>query len=125
MLHWGDFYEISIFVYFFRIKDLIKVKGLQVAPGELEDVLRSHPEVADVAVIGVRHERLGEAPRAYIVPKNKSLTDESIKMFVKGKVAQHKQLAGGVEFISEIPKAASGKILRRKLVERYRSSNPN
>jgi 4-coumarate--CoA ligase len=108
----------------FRIKELIKVKGLQVAPGELENLLRSHPEVGDVAVIGVPNERLGEAPRAYIVPKSNSLTEESIKTFVASKVAQHKHLAGGVEFIDEIPKAASGKILRRKLVELYKSNNP-
>jgi len=108
----------------FRIKELIKVKALQVAPGELENVLRSHPEVADVAVIGVKHEKLGEAPRAYIVPKTKTLSGKSVQEFMKDKVSSHKQLAGGVEFIEAIPKAASGKILRRVLSQQYKDKYP-
>lgn len=108
----------------FRLKELIKVKGLQVAPAELENVLRTHPEIGDVAVIGVPHEKWGEAPRAYIVPKKKSpsLDEVAVKGFLQGKVSSHKQLEGGVEFIDAIPKSASGKILRRVLQNMYRST---
>lgn len=95
------------------------MKGLQVAPSELEDVLRKHPDIADVAVVGVPNERNGEAPRAYIVPRNDKLTADEIHSFLKPQLAQHKQLNGGIEFIDTIPKAASGKILKRLLLADY------
>ena len=99
-----------------RLKELIKVKGLQVAPAELEALLLHHPKIKDAAVIGVPHERLGEAPKAFVVRKNPSALEESeIKKYVEENISEHKWLAGGVEFIDEIPKSASGKILRRKL----------
>ncbi|XP_021952713.1 probable 4-coumarate--CoA ligase 1 [Folsomia candida] len=104
-----------------RLKELIKVKGLQVAPAELEDILRQHPEIADVAVVGIPHEKLGEAPRAYVVPKTKSLTEKSVSDFMESKVSSHKKLVGGVELVSAIPKAPSGKILRRVLKDEYTS----
>ncbi|XP_035714621.1 4-coumarate--CoA ligase 1 [Folsomia candida] len=104
-----------------RIKELIKVKGLQVSPSELEDLLRTHPDIADVAVVGVNHERFGEAPRAYVVKKNDSLTATKVHDFLDKKVAPHKKLAGGVEFIDAIPRAPSGKILRRVLLANYLS----
>jgi len=87
----------------------------------LEDLLRKHKDVADVAVIGVKHDRLGEAPRAYIVPKSDSLTADHLNKFVEQKVAAHKRLNGGIEFVTAIPKAASGKILRRQLLDDYLS----
>src|SRR5690348_9707373 len=80
-LHTGDiaYYDEDGFCYIVdRLKELIKVKGFQVAPSELEDELRKHPDVADVAVIGVPNEEWGELPRAYIVPRSKSLTTDQV-----------------------------------------------
>lgn len=82
-------------------------------------MLRQHPDIADVAVIGIPHERWGEVPRAYVVPKSKTLTESAVNLFLDDKVAEHKRLVGGVEFIDAIPKAASGKILRRVLKSRF------
>ncbi len=98
-----------------RLKELIKVKGLQVAPAELEALLHNHPKIQDAAVIGVPNERLGEAPKAFVVKKDQSITDQEVAEYIAGKLAPHKHLAGGVEFIEAIPKSASGKILRRLL----------
>ncbi|CAG7836377.1 unnamed protein product, partial [Allacma fusca] len=112
--------EEGLFYVVDRLKELIKVKGLQVAPSELEDVLRTHDNVADVAVIGIPDERSGELPRAYIVSKGQ-VTDKEIQAFLKGRVAEHKQLDGGVEFVESIPKSASGKILRREIMQMYKN----
>lgn len=107
-----------------RIKELIKVKGYQVPPAELEAVVRSHPEVNDAAVIGIPHPIYGEVPRAYVVPKKgKILNSEQLQEFVAGKVASYKQLKGGVELVNEIPKNAAGKILRRQIKLAYASQN--
>lgn len=121
-LHTGDlgyYDQDKDFFIVDRYKELIKVKGLQVAPAELEDILRSHSGIADAAVIGIPDERCGEVPRAFIVPKDSKLTENDVKTFISGKVSEHKQLAGGVEFLTAIPKNPSGKILRRKLKEMY------
>lgn len=104
-----------------RLKELIKVKGLQVAPAELEALLQSHEKIADAAVIGVADEWLGEAPKAYVVRKDASMGEREVKEYVAERVAKHKHLAGGVEFIDAIPKSASGKILRRLLREAHTS----
>ena len=103
-----------------RIKELIKYKGFQVAPAELEGILLAHPSINDVAVIGVYDkEEATELPRAYVVPKEGlGRTEEEKKAIVDwlGKrVAGHKRLRGGVKWMDEIPKSASGKILRRVL----------
>ncbi|XP_033346249.1 4-coumarate--CoA ligase 1-like [Bombus vosnesenskii] len=99
-----------------RMKELIKVKGFQVPPAEMEAVLRSHPDIQEAAVIGVPDERCGEIPKAFVVTtKGSKVTEEDIKDFIKSKVSEYKQLRGGVTFINEIPKNASGKILRSKL----------
>ncbi|KAF7190062.1 putative acyl-coenzyme A synthetase [Pseudocercospora fuligena] len=101
-----------------RKKEMIKVKGAQVAPAELEAVLNSHQNIADAAVIGVWSElQQTEVPRAYIVRKGDT-TAADVANHVKAKVAGYKQLRGGVFFIDEIPKSASGKILRKVLRER-------
>ncbi|KAK3077137.1 hypothetical protein LTS18_011120, partial [Coniosporium uncinatum] len=103
-----------------RVKELIKYKGFQVPPAELEGLLQDHPAVADVGVIGIYNEsQATEVPRAYIVAaegvaKSKD-TEKQIVDWIAGKVAGHKRLRGGVTFIDEIPKSASGKILRRLL----------
>ncbi|XP_012142718.1 uncharacterized protein LOC100877401 isoform X2 [Megachile rotundata] len=103
-----------------RLKELIKVKGFQVAPAELEALLRMHPQVQEAAVVGIPDERCGEVPKAFILPaKNAKLTAEDIQNFVKGKVSEHKQLRGGVTFVDNIPISASGKILRTHLKNKF------
>lgn len=88
----------------------------QVPPAELEAVLRTHPAVADAAVVGVADPRSGEVPKAFVVLKpNQSASTEDIQNFVKGKVSEYKELRGGVSFMKEIPRNASGKILRMHL----------
>jgi len=97
-----------------RKKELIKYKGMQVAPAELEAHLLSHPHILDAAVIGVEWEGT-EAPRAYVVADRSKVSEEQIKAFVKEHMATYKQLRGGVVFIGVIPKSPSGKILRKDL----------
>jgi acyl-CoA synthetase (AMP-forming)/AMP-acid ligase II len=105
-----------------RLKELIKYKGYQVPPAELEGVLLTNPAIADAAVIGVADEDAGEIPKAFVVLKpNAVLTPAEVMDFVAGHVAPHKRVRA-CEFIDEIPKSASGKILRRVLVERERAA---
>ena len=88
----------------------------QVSPSEMEDVIRQHPDVMDVGVIGIPDDYAGELPRAYVVKKpGTSLTEEDLKNFVHPKVAPHKQLKGGVHFVDALPLSAAGKILRGEL----------
>ncbi|KAM0350659.1 hypothetical protein ACHAPU_003147 [Fusarium lateritium] len=121
-----SFKEGAIFHIVDRIKELIKVKGNQVAPAELEAVLLEHPEVADAAVVGVPYEE-DEVPRAYIVKKEDSLVSEKqIVDWMETQVAKHKRLKGGVSFVDMIPKNPSGKILRRALREKAKQElDPN
>lgn len=107
-----------------RIKELIKVKGIGVAPAELEDLLLGHDKVEDVAVMGILDDYSGEVPKAFVKLKleheaNTAMGRELIG-FVKEKKVRHKWLKE-VEFIDEIPKSASGKILRRILRDRQKS----
>lgn len=101
-----------------RLKELIKYKGYQVAPAELEDLLMAHPQVADAAVIGIPDEEAGELPKAFIVAKEE-IDPNDIINYIEQSVAPYKRLRGGVHFIDVIPKAASGKILRRELRDRF------
>lgn len=107
-----------------RKKELIKVKGNQVAPAELEALLLEHEGVADAAVIGMPTNDGDEKPRAFIVrratPIGDNLTVDEIAKFVQDKVVRYKRLTGGVEFVDTIPKNPSGKILRRQLRDRTR-----
>ncbi|KAK0443563.1 phenylacetyl-CoA ligase [Armillaria borealis] len=109
-----------------RLKELIKVRGFQVAPAEIEDHLMSHPHVADVCVVPIADEYSGELPLAFVVPSmqarqimNDGGDPETIKDQIKQHVADHKVkekwLAGGVRFIDSVPKSPSGKLLRRVL----------
>ena len=103
-----------------RKKELIKYKGFQVAPAELEGVLLEHPEVADAAVIPKEDPESGEIPKAYVVLKADSATDaKSLITYVAQRVATFKRISE-IEFTDNIPKNASGKLLRRVLVERER-----
>ncbi|EKM53456.1 uncharacterized protein PHACADRAFT_125215 [Phanerochaete carnosa HHB-10118-sp] len=108
-----------------RRKELIKYKGFQVPPAELESVLLEHPEIVDVAVIGVVDEaEATELPKAYVVHKTGLQFHEeqafglAVQEWIKPRVARHKYLRGGVVTIEAIPKSAAGKILRRQLRER-------
>ncbi|CAM1502211.1 Fc.00g041950.m01.CDS01 [Cosmosporella sp. VM-42] len=109
------------FVVVDRIKELIKVKGHQVAPAELEAHLLSHDFVSDCAVIQVPDDRAGEVPKAFVVKaeeaagKSNEEVTKAINKHVEEHKARHKWLKGGIEFIEVIPKSPSGKILRRML----------
>jgi acyl-CoA synthetase (AMP-forming)/AMP-acid ligase II len=104
-----------------RLKELIKFKGMQVAPAELEAILVGHPAIADAAVIPSPDEEAGEIPKAYVVLKAPgSASAEDIMAYVAGKVAPHKKIRK-LEFVDAIPKSAAGKILRRVLIEQERA----
>ncbi|KAL7033266.1 hypothetical protein ACKWTF_007522 [Chironomus riparius] len=105
-----------------RLKELIKVKGFQVPPAELEELLRMHPDIIDAAVIGIPNKNTGELPRAYVVSKNPSLTEQHVKDYVADKVSEYKRLEGGIEFIQTVPKNATGKIMRKELKEQFLKS---
>jgi len=106
-----------------RKKELIKYKGFQVPPAELESVLLQHPDVSDSGVIGIHsEEEATELPRAYVVHAKGLSTDaekrefaKSIQTWIQSRVAKHKYLRGGCVVVDVIPKSASGKILRREL----------
>ena len=98
-----------------RLKELIKMKGFQVAPAELEAVLHSHPDVADAAVVGEPDDEAGEVPVAYLVAAgDRRLTLEEADAWFEGKLAHYKRVRR-IEYLDAIPKSASGKILRRLL----------
>lgn len=117
-LHTGDtgyFDEDRDFFIVDRIKDLIKYKGFQVAPAEVEAVLLTNGKVKDVAVIGLPDEANGEVPVAFVVTQpGENLTEAEVKTWVAERLSRQKHLHG-VRFIAEIPKTASGKILKREL----------
>lgn len=122
--HTGDVGHVDAEGWFYivdRTKELIKYKGMQVAPAELEAVLLTHPAVLDCAVIRKADEEAGEVPKAFVVLRpdeaSRATRAEAIMAFVATRVAPHKRIRH-LEFIDQIPKSASGKILRRLLVER-------
>jgi acyl-CoA synthetase (AMP-forming)/AMP-acid ligase II len=102
-----------------RLKELIKYKGYQVAPAELEAVLLTHPSVADAAVIGSPDEESGEIPKAFVVRKD-DVSEITLMDFVGAHVAPYKKIRL-LEFVESVPKSASGKILRRTLIEEERA----
>jgi len=107
-----------------RLKEMIKVKGVGVAPAELEDLLLGHEMVADAAVIGTPDDYAGEVPKAFVVLADPSKigneTTQALLNFVKQKKSRPKWLAGGIEFVEVVPKSASGKVLRRVLRDQER-----
>jgi len=123
-LHTGDLGYIDKDGYVFivdRIKEVIKCKGFQVPPAELEAIILQHPKVADAAVVGKPDPYAGEIPYAYVVLKpNQSVEASEIMEFVVPKVVHYKKLCG-VSFIDQIPKSVSGKILRRVLRDKLKA----
>jgi acyl-CoA synthetase (AMP-forming)/AMP-acid ligase II len=117
-LHTGDVGRVDADGWLFvvdRVKELIKYKGYQVAPAELEATLLADARIADAAVIGVYDTNGNEVPKAFVVPQRGSkLTEQDVIDYVAGQVAPYKKVRR-VEFTDAIPRAASGKILRREL----------
>ncbi|KAK5831170.1 4-coumarate--CoA ligase 1 [Gossypium arboreum] len=98
-----------------RLKELIKYKGFQVAPAELEAMLIAHPDIIDAAVVGMKDEAVGEVPVAFVVKSGKSeISEDEIKQYISKQVVYYKRISR-VFFIEAIPKAPSGKILRKEL----------
>jgi acyl-CoA synthetase (AMP-forming)/AMP-acid ligase II len=121
-LHTGDVAvvdERGCYTVVDRVKELIKYKGYQVAPAELEAVLLGNPEIVDAAVIGIKDADSGEElPKAFVVrAPGSSIGEQEVMDFVAGKVAPHKKIRA-VEFIEQVPKSAAGKILRKDLKAR-------
>jgi acyl-CoA synthetase (AMP-forming)/AMP-acid ligase II len=109
----GDFFIVD------RTKELIKYKAFQVAPAELESVLLANPAIADACVIGIADEEAGEVPKAFVVKKSE-IGAEEVVAWVAARVAAHKKVRA-VEFVDQLPKSATGKLLRRVLIERERA----
>ncbi|MEU1277297.1 4-coumarate--CoA ligase family protein [Streptomyces sp. NPDC005805] len=127
-VHTGDIGRVDADGWLFvvdRVKELIKYKGYQVAPAELEALLLTHDAIADAAVIGVTDDDGNEVPKAYVVkqPGAEGLTAESVTAYVAERVAPYKKVRR-VEFTAGIPRAASGKILRRELRASERAAVP-
>jgi 4-coumarate--CoA ligase len=103
-----------------EIQELLKYKGLQVAPAEIENLLFTHPLIQEAAVVGVNlpDDPGTDLPRAYVVADPSRISEDEIKDFVKQRLAPYKQLRGGVVFVKELPKNAIGKFLRRELRDR-------
>jgi len=121
-LHSGDlgYYDEKGYIYVVgRAKDAIKIQpgNVTVMPAELEDVLLCHKLISDVAVAGVPHPDHGEAPRAFVVRKDESLTEEEVIQFFQIETEQITNLHGGMEFVDSIPRTDNGKPLRRQLIQ--------
>ncbi|KAG4281970.1 AMP-binding enzyme [Fusarium proliferatum] len=114
----GCFYIID------RLKELIKVKGLQVAPAEIEQTLLTHHKIIDAAVVGEkRHD--GEYPKAFVVKApGQALTEKEVKEYIQTRMSRHKWLTAGVVFLAEIPKTPSGKVKRRLLAKQASDHTP-
>jgi acyl-CoA synthetase (AMP-forming)/AMP-acid ligase II len=121
--HTGDIGHVDAEGWLFivdRLKELIKVRGLQVAPAELEALLQAHPAVADAAVVPSPDRHGGEVPKAFVVLRGEADLDD-LRAYVADRVARHKRIRR-IEAVDEIPRSPSGKILRRVLVEREREA---
>jgi acyl-CoA synthetase (AMP-forming)/AMP-acid ligase II len=106
-----------------RLKELIKYKGYQVAPAELEALLLTHPAVADAAVVRRPDDEAGEIPKAFVVARpGAAVTAEELMAFVAERVVHYKRVRA-VELVAEIPRSPAGKILRRTLAGRGRAGS--
>ena len=117
-LHTGDVatYDASSnqFVIIDRLREMIKVKGVSVAPSEIEDVVRDHPGIIDAAVVGVPDEMTGERPRAYCIRRKVNVQEVEVMRWVEERLPSHMKL-GTVMFVDSLPKNSTGKTLRRQL----------
>ena len=104
-----------------RIKEMAKVKRIGVAPAELEDFLLGHPKVRNVAVMGVKDDYVGELPKAFVVLKSGVEANEKFGKFIREEKVRYKWVKE-IEFMDEIPKSTSGKILRRVLRDRAKNA---
>ena len=124
-LYTGDIGHVDVDGYTYivdRKKEMIKYKGFGIAPAELESLLMEHPAVLDAAVIGIPDDESGELPKGFVVLRKgfEDVTADDILAFANGKLAGYKKVHM-IEFISAIPKVASGKILRRELKDLEKS----
>ena len=127
-LHTGDLAYYDFDKYFYvvgRLKELINVNSeAEVSPAELEDILRIHPKIADVGVIGVPDTKKGHVPFAFVVKKQglqDDLQETEIHDFLRDKVADYKYISGGIRFMDTLPYSPVGKILRKDLLEFYKN----
>ncbi|KND92253.1 putative 4-coumarate--CoA ligase 1 [Tolypocladium ophioglossoides CBS 100239] len=110
-----------------RVKELIKVRGIQVSPVEVESLLLQHPAVADVTVVPIPNDSAGELPIAFVVrspagkEEDENVVRDKIHEFVNGELADYKRLAGGIEFLDALPKSASGKTKRGEMKARAKA----
>ncbi|KAF5282537.1 hypothetical protein FQA39_LY04944 [Lamprigera yunnana] len=120
-LHTGDlgyYDEEQNFYIIDRKKETIKYKSYQVSPSEIEELLLTHPDIKDCGVVGKKHDLFEQVAMAFVVLQNNaSSSDEEIIKFVSDNLSVQKHLHGGVKFVQEIPRTASGKIARYKLKE--------
>lgn len=124
-LYTGDLAKMDEEGYFYivdRKKDMIIVGGYNVYPREVEEVLYSHPDVVEAAVIGVPDPNFGEAVKCYVVSKNKQLTEQQLIAYCSEHLAKYK-VPSSIEFLDELPKNTTGKILRRALKEQVVSQS--
>ncbi|XP_014259889.1 4-coumarate--CoA ligase 1-like [Cimex lectularius] len=119
--HMGDIghYDESGYLYFTsRLKEIMKFRGVQIAPAELEKILYKHPDVIEACVVGMQHDIDGEWPTAFVIKQsNSSLTEKELCKLVEENVADSKRLRGGVHFVSSLPKNAVGKVVRKELLK--------
>eukprot|EP00088_Acartia_fossae_P013404 TRINITY_DN17020_c0_g1_i3.p1 TRINITY_DN17020_c0_g1~~TRINITY_DN17020_c0_g1_i3.p1 ORF type:complete len:304 (+),score=86.39 TRINITY_DN17020_c0_g1_i3:3-914(+) len=123
-IHTGDIGKYDEKGWFYitdRLKELIKYKGWQIAPAELEDIILTHGSVADCGVLGVQAEQDGdgEVPRAFIVLKPGHAANDQLKLdidnLIEEKLASYKKLRGGIDFVDQLPRSLAGKLLRKEL----------
>jgi len=124
-LHTGDVAimdDKGFFTIVDRLKDMILVSGFNVYPNEIENVVASHPDILEVGAIGIPDDHSGEIVKIYIVPKDKSLTKDTVKQFCREQLTGYKR-PKQIEFVDDLPKSNVGKILRRELRELHDKTN--
>ncbi|KAF5282541.1 hypothetical protein FQA39_LY04948 [Lamprigera yunnana] len=122
-LHTGDigYYDEEQYFYVVdRFTELIKYKGLQISPAELETIIVEHPNIKEAAVVGIPDLDCGELPAAFIVLQpGKIITDHEVHDFLKDKIMEEKKLRGGIIIVDTLPKTNIGKIMRKSLLAMY------
>jgi len=124
-LHTGDMARMDEDGYFYivdRKKDMVIVGGFNVYPREVEEVLYDHPDVVEAAAVGIPDPNQGEVVKVYVVSKNKNLTEQALLDYCKERLAKYK-VPKEIEFLDELPKNTTGKILRRSLKEQLQKQS--